>query len=137
MRQPIPARDRAIPTVTSARGCMPTPVVTRGWRCGPMRRPIPGHARVIRGWGRPPILARIPGWARDPVLSATRELRRPQASRPIPGRDPVRGQGYTPLPALIRGPGRAPTPALIHGSGTAPARDRSPERTRDWAPRRG
>ena len=75
-RLPIPARDRVIPTLTPARGCMPTPVVTCGWRCEPMRRPIPGHARVIRGWGRPPVLARIPGWASGPVLSATRGLRR-------------------------------------------------------------
>ena len=118
-------------------GFMPTRVVIREWRRGPMRRPIPGHARVIRGWGRPPVLARIPGWASGPVLSATRGSRRPQASRPIPGRDLVRGQGYTPLPALIRGPGRARTPALIRGSGTAPARTRGPGRTRDWAPRRG
>ena len=98
-----------------------------------MRRPIPGSDRVIRGWGRQPILARIPGWARGPVLSATRGLRRAQVSRPIPGRDLVRGQGYTPLPARIR----APTPAVIRRWGTAPARDRGPGRTRDWAPRRG
>jgi hypothetical protein len=116
---------------------MPTPVVIHGWRCGPMRRPIPGCARVIRGRGRPPIQARMPGWACGPVLSVTRGLRRGQASLPIPGRDLVRGQGYTPLPARIRGRIRAPTSALIRGSGMVPARDRGPGRTRDWAPRRG
>jgi hypothetical protein len=80
---------------------MPTPAVIRAWRCGPMRRPIPGRARVIRGrgrartlaqtrgWGRAPILARTPGWGCVPILTVIHGRHSGPMRRPIPARDRV------------------------------------------------
>jgi hypothetical protein len=76
---------------------MPTRVVILGWRRGPMRRPIPGCARLVYGWGRPPIPPRTPGRDREPIPERTRGWDR----EPIPER--TRGWDREPIPERTRG----------------------------------